>query len=344
MLKENKKGNIPEITFVRAFCSIGIVIYHFLAGSRSGIEFMHNYPNGTWGAAYVTAFFVISGVVMYRNYSRISSVGRFWYKRFKSIFPMFYIAYIFCFLESLFKTGDPFPHGQPWCLIFSLLGIDGYVEGYVPTYYFIGEWFLGAIIIIYLIYPLLLWLFNKNTAVSAVVVLGLYIWMLYTPLFSGEMLVRNIFSCIMNFYVGMIAEKYHDKILGNKWVTLAALIYFIAANFLAMPGNLAVVNHLYGIAVFFLLYWLGGYIMRLKAAEAVFSYIAALSYPIFLAHHQIIFKVLGYQNPTSYAGTAVMFIITVVLTLMAAQALKVLAASVIESKLYKKIENKILKA
>ena len=339
--KGSGKG-IEEITFARAFCAIGIIIYHFLAGSNSGIEFGHNYPNGTWGAAYVTAFFAISGAVMYYNHSEVPSVWKFWYKRARSIFPAFYIAYAFCFLENLFKTGDPFSHGQPWCLIFSVLGLDGYLEGSVPTYYFVGEWFLGAIIILYLLYPLLAWAFRKSELISTLAVAVLYIWMLYTPLFEGRMLVRNIISCIMNFWVGMLAIRYKNVLL-DKWAPTCLLaVFFLAANFVRIPINLVFVNHLYGIAVFFILYKLGGAVMKNGWLNRLFSKLSALSYPIFLAHHQIIFKVLGYQNPASYGGTAVMFLMTLILTLAAAEALDILSKAVMKTPAIKKLEAKIL--
>lgn len=342
MQSNDARKGIDEITFARAFCAIGIVVYHFLSGSNSGIEFGHNYPNGTWGAAYVTAFFAISGAVMFYNYSDIPSVWKFWYKRAKAIFPAFYIAYAFCFLENLFKTGDPFSHGQPWCLIFSVFGLDGYLEGSVPTYYFIGEWFLGAIIILYLLYPLLLWAFKKSPPISTLAVAILYVWMLYTPLFEGTMHVRNIISCIMNFWVGMLAIKYKEILLDKLWPTCILAAFFLAANLTRIQLNLVFVNHLYGIAVFFMLYKLGGVVMKSSLMKKLFGKLSALSYPVFLVHHQIIFKVLGYQNPSSKAGTLVMFLMTILLTILAAEALDILTKSVLNTKTAKRIDSKIL--
>ena len=333
---------IPGITFARAFSAIGILIYHFLAGSRSGIEFMHNYPNGTWGAAYVSVFLLISGAVMYYSNSEISSPGRFWYKRAKAILPPFYIAYAFCFLENLFNTGDPFSHGQPWCLIFSLLGLDGYLEGTVPTYYFVGEWFLGAIIIMYAIYPLLLWLFKKNTLISGIVVVGLYIWMLYSPVFEDGQRFRSVFSCLFCFWTGMLVMKYRSFFLGNIWITIISLLFLVAANFFAIPMNLFFVNHLYGFALFFLLYAIGERVMKSAAVSVAVRRLSALSYPIFLVHHQIVFKVLGYQNPTSKAGAILMLLVTILLSILAAVALEVLTKYVLNSKTYKKLEAKII--
>ena len=52
---------------------------------------------------------------------------------------------------------------EHWCfLILSEIGMDKYFGYKLLTYGIVGEWFLGSIIIIYIIYPILLLVINKN--------------------------------------------------------------------------------------------------------------------------------------------------------------------------------------
>lgn len=39
-------------------------------------------------------------------------------------------------------------------MLLSLLGMDGYFQYRGPNYYLIGEWFFGAIVFLYILYPL----------------------------------------------------------------------------------------------------------------------------------------------------------------------------------------------
>ena len=71
-----------------------------------------------------------------------------------SLAPKKWFAPLFLYGEVLHGNNADIPR---WRVIFSLLGLDGYLTPVTVTFYKIGEWFLGVILILYLVFPLLLW-------------------------------------------------------------------------------------------------------------------------------------------------------------------------------------------
>ena len=152
------------VDFVRACSTIGIIIFHYFCHIKiNKYTFLFVTKNEVWGALFVTVFFSISGMVLYHNYSTIHSLKTFYFKRWKSIFPAYYLCFLYYYLKNVFYTKKVFYQGNKLGFLFTIFGMDGYLGYLMKTYHLVGEWFLGAIIIIYLLYPLILFIiFDKN--------------------------------------------------------------------------------------------------------------------------------------------------------------------------------------
>ena len=99
----NSKTLLIGIIFARAFCSIGIIIYHYFCHSKGKFKFLFTTANSNFGFMFVTSFYSISGNVLYYNYPKVNSLKTFYYKRWSSIFPSYYICFIFFFIQKVFK-------------------------------------------------------------------------------------------------------------------------------------------------------------------------------------------------------------------------------------------------
>ena len=151
-----KRESIKSIHFIKAICAIGIIVYHFSCYKKdTSIQPLYTFANGSWGSVFVTAFFIVSGMLLYYNYEEGINLKKYYIKRWKSIYPMFYIAYLSFFIGKLFYYGTPFYKDKKWSYIFTILGFDGYLYSNTTTYYILGEWFLGAIIILYILFPVI---------------------------------------------------------------------------------------------------------------------------------------------------------------------------------------------
>ena len=205
------------------------MIFHYsYAFVQYGVGGDHIYlmmhANGTWGALFVSLFFMLSGAALYYNWSSRMTAFRgkggvldFYFKRWLAIFPMFYIAWFIFYLVNAFSFGRLWNWGGPYRkLILTFFGVDGYFMYREMNYYTVGEWFLGAIIILYILYPLLQLGMNKAPLISTFIIVflfGLNVARRQIPFFApyNEWVIIsdniNIITCLMSFWTGMLLVK-----------------------------------------------------------------------------------------------------------------------------------------
>lgn len=83
------RQRLYSFDFIRSVCALGIIVFHFSCELPAALFHpLYNFSNGGWGEVFVGIFFLLSGAVLYYNYSEIKCIKVFYYKRFKSIFPM----------------------------------------------------------------------------------------------------------------------------------------------------------------------------------------------------------------------------------------------------------------
>lgn len=208
-IKKKKRKELKGIIFTRACCSIGIIFFHYFKKSNGNFKLLSKTSNASFGFIFVTSFFCISGTVLYYNYPKITSLKSFYFKRWKSIFPSFYICYFYYLVKTVFSTKRLFFKDHWTRFFFTLIGMDHYLSYRFKTYSIIGEWFLGAIIIIYILYPLLSWIMNINILIINFIVFAGYILMYKTNYF---IIIKdiNIITCVNSFYFGMLGIKFQN--------------------------------------------------------------------------------------------------------------------------------------
>ncbi len=301
-----------------------VIFYHFSCSfDIYTISGFHNifYTLGHtgWGSIAVYMFLMLSGASLYLNYPESFSVKNFYKKRWLSIYPQFYIAWIsLYFLQSYLKDSF-FWGGQYYKILLSLLGMDGYFFYLGQNYYIIGEWFLGAIIFLYILFPLLRYFFNNYEILSTIIILMAFLLILSTDYFIISD-YRNIFTCTLSFWAGMVFEKYRKKIENNLfYFAFSILIFIIIIN---MSFNLVFYTVLLSILLFIIVF----FIPRIHTMH-VFSYpvilnISKYSYSLFLIHHVVIRFVMKRLDGTSlsvlevFLWLAVVFFIIYVLAII----------------------------
>ena len=337
--KNNSKKKLTGIMFTRSCCSIGIVFYHFFGLSKGKFKLLRKTANSTWGFIFVTIFFSISGSVFYYNYPKIKSIKGFYFKRWKSILLPYYICFFYFFLQNVFFFHKLFYKGHWSKLIFTLFGLDGFLNYRFKTYYIIGEWFLGALIIIYLIYPILTSLISQNILIIHFIIYFCYLLMYKTNFFiiSKD---KNMFSSINSFYFGMLGIKFSELFL-NKISFLLSFILFIYLYFIKI-SNFILIFQIQGFALYIILVQIGQYIMSSRV-QSIFIEVNNISYFIFLVHHKIILKVLAIYNPTKYYLQMELLGITIILTIICSKIFFIINNSIIQSNIIKKMESFFLK-
>ena len=308
-MKNKREYSFDIIRTIAVFC---ILLCHFNARysfiyyGEDLREYMllSQYPFKLFlGDLGVSLFFIISGASLYYNYRDSLDIKTFYRKRFLKLYPMFWIAYLTIFA---IRAKDMLSSGIPVCnLIFTVIGMDGYLNGVIPTFYLIGEWFLGCIILIYLIFPLLRSLYKRNRYILWAVVLILYFFFSLKDTIPGLNKSSIIFVRIPEVlfgmeYAGYIRKKESDQDSLPRWVShLLAILsasVLIFSSVADIEWNNGIQTTLVGISLFITVTYLWNVLKRSKfiqkrplmVTEKICAQVSKYSYAIFLVHHIVI--------------------------------------------------------
>jgi len=309
-----------EIDFIRVFACFGIILYHFIHAEGYHFFRSFDFANGSWAHLLVSVFFAVSGFVLYQKYgtSKRMDVIAFYKKRAGGMLPLFWISYIYVLLIGLAASQLQFSLKPLWTWILTLCEMDGYLSARFETHYLIGEWFMGALIIVYLLFPLILKGIQKHPFVLLAVLVIADFAVDYYDIPTISLIYSNVTDCVLRVYMGMICAKYAIQ---NKRIWLAgSLIFLVIYTFVEIPYAEPVMLNAAGCALFIILFNAGSAVCRFHVPEKVISYIASLSYPVFLIHSATIEGVLLFLAPDSW----LMFWLGYALIIIAALAQAVL--------------------
>ena len=173
------KPRVFYLDLIRALAALLIVLAHFNhhLDERGGGYVLTREPFGiSVGALGVSLFLIISGAALTLTYRRPIDLKKFYRKRFLNIYPMFWTAWVLATLYLTLISERAAPNvGPARTFIFTLLGIDGLALNFhFRTMYLLGEWFIGFIILYYVVFPLILWAIDRFPVVTGVVILAAY--------------------------------------------------------------------------------------------------------------------------------------------------------------------------
>lgn len=305
------RQRIFYLDFIRALAAILIIITHFNNPYLAGRPIFLNQPFNIYiGGLGVSLFLIISGAALMYTYGDAEKLDlkKFYYKRFIGIYPMFWIAFIIANAFLFLRNGGHVLSAAPkWSIIFSILGIDGLIANTTfPTFYTLGEWFLGFIVLFYIIFPILRFGVKKYPIITATVLAVVYLCMIvWEPKILG--LPNDILlpTRLPELAFGMYFICYIKRVLVPLGV-LAVIFLIIQGCHPVLTGSLAVT--FVGICVFLVLVWAAKLCDHQPVRVPVKS-ISRYSYAIFLVHHVIISQVFTIVNPMglSYMAEYVLF-------------------------------------
>ena len=349
-----KKERIASFDFIRGLCALLIVLYHTVGVFQlnpvwDNFPIKAENPAGNWSISIVAVFFMISGASLYYNYPKIERAGLipFYFKRWKSLFPAFFLVWFINYIGGVVSHHNFFFNADPKYMILSFFGLDGYFYYLHPNYYSVGEWFLGAIVLLYALYPLLLFLFNRiKWIITAILGVIFVLIMLFNPFVIEKS--QNLLVCMFSFWLGMLYIRYREQLKKHSWIGLLCIVPYILFEFVPMPFDHDLAMKIASVPLFLFLDWLSDYLFKAPPVKSFFLFSSAISYEIFLVHHVLISK---YINLVSTNGTYLMnfmdeLLITLLIfliTFLYAKALSLLIKAFVGTKLWKKIEGVFVK-
>lgn len=282
----------PGLDVIRLAALLPVLCYHFcIEAARAGFAV----PNALigrgmadWVEIGLAWFFLLSGAALCLQWQ-----GRFRWRpylvgRAAAMYPAFWLGFavLFVYGEVLHGNNADIPR---WRVIFSILGLDGYLAPVTQTFYKIGEWFLGVILLLYLLFPLLLWCMGNRKrkwvlfAVLLVLQLG---WPLVcpAPLEAGHTVLGRLPAFALGVWFGTLLRQNRTPLPHCLWGLVALPLLWVPA----VP-RLAVLLAL-SAALFWVVYALGQ-----KLPQRFWGTLrrpAAWSYGVYLVHHVLLTLVL----------------------------------------------------
>lgn len=338
----NRKKRIFYLDFIRTFSLFCIMLFHFQLESLMrtpdfSLTFFIGAEVGGLNSGHLgsSLFLILSGaaqtvsdrsLMQYMGqrekgaevgeWADTFSVKRYYLKRFLAIFVPFYLVWLLAMAGSAVFMPQKLEGIAPWTIVLTALGLDGYLYELIPNFYMTGEWFLGCVIFLYLIYPLLRQGIVRWPVRTGFVIAGIWIVMLTaTVVFPGRIPSDHLFYLrLPEFALGMYLTAYVKKVKRRVGIGCGiAAMFLLAAGALKPPFNVASYA-LFGSCVYVCLRMVGEH---WQGARRIFIFLAEISYAIFLLHHIVLMLMLekGFStvNLSGGAGTAVFLIWLVIL-------------------------------
>lgn len=141
----------PGLDVVRLAALLPVLCYHYcIEAARLGFAVptaLIGRGMADWVEVGLAWFFLLSGAALCLQWQGRFDARRYFVGRAAATYPAFWLGFgaLFLYGEVLHGNNADIPR---WRVIFSVLGLDGYLAPVTVTFYKIGEWFLGVILIL----------------------------------------------------------------------------------------------------------------------------------------------------------------------------------------------------
>lgn len=329
------KNRIFYMDFIRAVAMCMILIFHFLteielhqlllnpdAFKIGGVSLLNlggvNLTLGNYG---VSLFFIISGAGLMYAYRDKLSVKEFYKKRVLTIYPLYYITFIAASLTWLLAGYKLSQRAPLWTLLLTILGVDGWLSEVIPTYALVGDWFVGCIVCIYLLFPLLHKCMNRCPRITLGIYLLIFLFWEYVYPFGfskRSSVVLRTFEVLLGMYFVKMNKK-----VSWKGALVSFLLFGIIFAVRIRVISLYILVPIAGMSLFMILNYIAEKIDNLKI-QKITIWLSYYSFPIFLIHHFLLNMILGQlsQKSLGLGGALVLFVVYVIIVVGLGVAVK----------------------
>lgn len=242
----------------------------------------------------VAVFFMLSGACLAYTTKDGFRIKEYFKKRYvKTLIPFYIVAlayYIYKAIITKSFLGMYTVHVPAWRIIYTILGLDGWIDMHkVPTFTLgVGEWFLGALLLLYLLFPLFRYFMKKNSILFLCVATCIYIIVAYNYT-SYVPMHMNLILKGYEFILGMYLGTYLTSV-NKKWMLLSVPVtVFFFTSSTALNWNGALKITVFALAFFVSFSYLEDLLSKGKLKWL--DFLSGLSYELFLVHHIVIYEI-----------------------------------------------------
>jgi len=303
-----QRDDIQSLTGLRGVAAWWVVIYHFrdpiapYVGSFIYSVIEHGYLA-------VDLFFILSGFVIYLNYSKDfeeltkNNIKKFFIKRFARIYPL-HISMLLIFLlnpMAIYLFSKAASYDGRYELGYYLLSIF-LIQNWGFTHalmWNIPAWSLSTEMAAYIGFPFVCWAINKlklHTALAglvlfvlAIICIALTFSSLGSTSLEGDIPGMGLIRCLLEFNLGMIAcriyRDHYSAIIKNSWLFMSGFGFIMIMGYMInLPDYIFI-----PISYSFLLFG----VINIKIlpsrffGSALVAYFGNISYSTYLVHYFI---------------------------------------------------------
>lgn len=309
------KKRFLYLDIARVFSVLLVIFYHTNIHIKN-FNIQTNYSTAILNNHYtgVIPFILISGIALTINIKDKTNWKEFFLKRVKSVLPLLWIAYLIQYFILYCQNGRP-PLSLNWRIIFTIIGLDGYLNHLIPTLHLgIGEWFIGLILILYIIYPIFLKILLSSKKLFMYLGILLYTSSFIIQNYTGYpsfLLMASVFC--LGMFLGYVNIPVNPKI---TLLALAIFSFFIVF-YVPFGGTVANIGSLSDILVS-----VSGIVILKNICEPfnnnylvnqIFKYFSILVYGMTLVNQQVIVKVLAKYSNQAIGNFTVLKIYTCII-------------------------------
>ncbi|MDY5203833.1 MAG: acyltransferase family protein [Gemmiger sp.] len=305
---------------MRAVALASILIVHFNATVTGYFTLPHKLFTSTLvqgiylGDFGSSLFFIVSGASLALTTPPEQSPWQFYKKRAKAVYPLFWLAWAVCFSIRFISQPGYYAGAKTVTLVLTFLGLDNFAvaAGWVGMdFACVGEWFLGSILFLYLLFPLLQRALRRSPLLTWAVTLAVCI-----PIHMH------------GWDAGLVAVHIPEFLFGMTFLTLkdqmkVVLMPLLVSGLINLPVDEKLLCAMFSAFVFIALAAVAAPLMDKPLPRAVCAKAAKLSYAVFLVHHVLIQRLVrGFDLAAlSRRDTAILFCVYLLATYAAAEAL-----------------------
>lgn len=315
------KKRVLYLDLIRVVCFLMVTSFHFSITVAdfdilAAVDFYRDVISIGWGAIATSCFFMISGAALIYRYKDNFSLKEFYKKRFFGLYPLFWLAYLFVFLEFFYhyKTMPQVPKIN---FLFTVMGIDGYFLEWIPTFYMVGEWFLGALIMLYLLFPIYRMVMNRcKYILPAVFFVASVVLVYYNPFPMA--IDKTLIVCSMYFVLGMLIEMLRESPrravrIGRRIAASIGVLVFVVAFALDIRGYCCPLNILHQVRfalslLFYLTMMEAAELVRSERTKNLIATIGKHSYAYFLIHHIFLQRYIQNFSGIAMSGSNILLL------------------------------------
>ena len=314
--KSKMQNRAVGLDLFRVVAAVMVLLFHCNIHHDNSFGLLTGFVS--MGAVFMTAFFMLSGYVLFLTYKDKSLVQapalkNFYLKRIFGIFPLYLVVAVL----YVVTLGQESVSQNLVLLPVELLGLQSVFSTLFPVSHNDGTWFISCLLLAYLAFPLMQEAVKQMTTRTKWIALAICAAVLrWSPLvvhtFKTDSIYSNPFFRGLEFFIGVLLCSLPiragiAKVLATWKVFVAEAVLLIAGISIAVRLNVFVGNYmLYDWIVLPLfacmILTLAGIKSPRLQGSAVLRYASAASYAFFLAqvfNTQIenwLFPLCGIQN------------------------------------------------